>query len=110
MKTTTLEDPDGETDTVTKYIDGIKHALAQHAVCSIARDAASKYPNVNRVARGASNAIEAINQLDAISTTQTNMLPAITKQLNASNLETDIVSKMLATIEDINTRLKKANL
>ena len=110
MKTTTLEDPDGETDTVTKYIDGIKHALAQHAVCSIARDAASKYPNVNRVARGASNAIDAIGQLDAISTTQTNMVPAITQQLNAPAVQNDVLTNLVNSIEDINTRLKKANL
>ena len=99
----------------TKYIDNIKHALAQHAVCSIARDAAGRYPNTNRVARGASNAIESILQLDAIGNAQTNMLPAITQQLTPPvdppvPPQPDVLSGIVATLEDINARLKKANL
>ena len=99
----------------TKYIDNIKHALAQHAVCSIARDAASKYPNVNRTARNAGNAIEAINQLDAIGNAQQNMVPVITQQLTPPvdppvTPQPDVLNGIVATLEDINARLKKANL
>ena len=79
----------------TKYIDNIKHALAQHAVCSIARDAASKYPNPNRVARGASNKI-----------------PAITQQLQqpAAPVVPDATAQLMTLVKDIDARLKKANL
>ena len=101
--------------TSNKYIGAVKHALAQHAVCSIARDAASKYPNVNRTARNASDAIESINQLDAIGMTQQNMVPVITQQLTPPvdppvPPQPDVLSGIVTTLEDINARLKKANL
>ena len=101
---------------VTNMINGIKLALAQHAQCSIARDAAGRYPNTNRVARGASNAIESILQLDAIGNAQTNMLPAITQQLTppadppAAPVLDASTSQLLALVKDIDARLKKANL
>ena len=97
-----------------KYIDSIKHALAQHAVCSIARDAASKYPNVNRTARNASNAIESINQLDAIGNAQANMVPVITQQLtqpvNPPAPQPDALGTIMSKLDDMDARLKKANL
>ena len=99
----------------TKMIDGIKQALAQHAQCSIARDAAGRYPNTNRVARGASNAIESILQLDAIGNAQTNMVPVITQQLTPPvdppvPPQPDVLQSIVATLDDINARLRKANL
>tara|TARA_R100001443_G_scaffold68213_1_gene76980 strand:- start:137 stop:439 length:303 start_codon:yes stop_codon:yes gene_type:complete len=98
--------------TSNKYIDAVKHALAQHAVCSIARDAASKYPNGNRVARGASNTLEAINQLDAIGATQQNMVPVITQQLQqpVAPVVPDATAQLMTLVKDIDARLKKANL
>ena len=98
--------------TSNKYIDAVKHALAQHAVCSIARDAASKYPNPNRVARGASNTLEAISQLDAIGNAQANMIPAITQQLQqpAAPVVPDATAQLMTLVKDIDARLKKANL
>ena len=97
---------------VTNMINGIKLALAQHAQCSIARDAAGRYPNTNRVARGASNAIESILQLDAIGNAQTNMVPAITQQLQqpAAPVVPDATAQLMTLVKDIDARLKKANL
>ena len=99
----------------TKMIDGIKQALAQHAQCSIARDAAGRYPNTNRVARGASNAIESILQLDAIGNAQTIIVPVITQQLTPPvdppvPPQPDVLQSIVATLDDINARLRKANL
>tara|TARA_R100000750_G_C2276394_1_gene69483 strand:- start:116 stop:481 length:366 start_codon:yes stop_codon:yes gene_type:complete len=49
-----------------QYIQMILRALVQHQVCVIARDAGSRFPNSNRINRGALNATDNIIQLQAM--------------------------------------------
>ena len=90
-----------------KYVDAIMHAVAQHVVCSIARDASSRYPNPNRVGRNAMNAIENITTLETMGEGGGG-LNDLSKLLNKQPKNNEDL--VLNAIKSIEARLTKANL
>ena len=84
-----------------KIIQALLKALAQHTMCSIARDAGGKYPNPNRVGRQVLNMIDTLNQVSAMGQGQTiNPLSSLAGLLQQGNeVKQPDVGAMLVKID-----------